>query len=150
MSDFQTRALDIVNHFAQIVPELIDDVSQKGAYVYAEDPDQNRYVEVDYYYFSEHLPGIKLGEKITFEQVVEAILLTANITDASEDFKNAIYSEVENSFGIQYQLAVNYLETAKTQIKQINEEAGKEILNPWVLDTMLAGATDFYESSRCW
>lgn len=150
MSNFKERALDIVNHFAFLVPELTDDVSRKSDYIYVDDPSESRWVEVSFDSIAKKLPSIASGEQIDTEQIVEAILAVEGIDDASEEFKDAIYYEVDNSWGFQYNLALNYLEKAKKEVIAINVEAGETILNPWVLDTMLSGATEFYESSRCW
>lgn len=150
MSDFKTRALDIVNHFAKLVPEVEEDASRRSDYVYVDDPTGSRYLEVSFYDLSQQIPEIKEGAVVNINQLVEAALALEGIEDASEEFKKDIKSAIEDSFGIQYELANVYLKKALKEIEEINKEAGEVILSTWVLHSMLAGAKEFYESSRCW
>ena len=150
MSNFKERALDIVNHFAKLVPEVEEDASRRSDYVYVEEPNGDKYIEVSYYALSEVLPEIKTGAEVSFDQLTEAAFKAEGIENPSEEFVKAVKEALEDSFGIQYKLANTYLQKALKEIEEINKEAGEIILSTWVLHAMLSGARDFYESSRCW
>ena len=150
MSNFKERAFDILSNFAELVPAVPSDFETKGDYIYVEDPTGTRYVEVSFSDASQYLPQLERNEFVSIEALMEACLKAERIDDASEEFKNAIYAELDESFGMQYELAKRYLKHARTAMSALNQEAGYEILNVDVLDKLLSGATEFYESSRCW
>lgn len=150
MSNFKERAFDILSNFAELVPAVPSDFESKSDYIYVYDPDGDRDLEVSFRDASKHLPQLERNEKVSIEDLMEACLKAADLTDASEDFKNAIYAELDDSFGMQYELAKCYLQHARKAMTSLNQEAGYEILNVDVLDKLLSGATEFYESSRCW
>ena len=150
MSNFKERAFDILSNFAELVPAVPSHFESKSDYIYVEDPSTDRYIEVSFKQASQHLPQLERNEYVSIEALMEACLKAEGINDASEEFKNAIYAELDDSFGMQYELAKCYLKHARKAMAALNEEAGYGILDVDVLDKLLSGATEFYESSRCW
>ena len=43
-----------------------------------------------------------------------------------------------------------YNKFQQQELKQLNEEAGKTLVNIEIIDALLQGPQEFYESSRCW
>lgn len=150
MSNFKERAFDILSNFAELVPAIPTDFENKSDYIYVYDNETRQELEVSFHSASQYLPQLERNESVSIEDLVEACLKAENITDASEQFKDAIYAELDDSFGMQYELAKCYLQHATKALTALNEEAGYEILNVDVLTKILSGATEFYESSRCW
>ena len=150
MSNFKERAFDILSNFAELVPAVPSDFESKSDYIYVYDPDGKRDLEVSFHQLVQHLPQLERNTSVSISDLVEACLKAENITDASEDFKDSIYAELDDSFGMQYALAKCYLKHARQALVALNQEAGYEVLNEDILEKLLSGAKEFYESSRCW
>ena len=80
----------------------------------------------------EQNPYKGVPEKYTPEDVVELV------------------EHIKNNFWYNYHLILGLASNVKKELKQLNEEAGKTLVNIEIFDALLQGPQEFYESSRCW
>lgn len=134
-----TELLARISQFSAKVSCLtVDYETSKSAYIYAYLGDEDAEVE---FYLSTDLEFIVNN---TNKDIADFLLKTYEPNkEFSKDFLEEFEKEVENNFYIQYQK----LYKEKEDLERHSTALG---FDPNIFENLLAGATEFYESSRCW
>ena len=158
MSNLHVKALEILNNYSTIAARLhsYHDYENRGGYIYFDTEEDAFQVELE----AIRIDGVSLerhlrsGGSLDATEVAELVLEQNPYKGVPEKYTPEdvveLVEHIKNNFWYNYHLILGLASNVKKELKQLNEEAGKTLVNIEIIDALLQGPQEFYESSRCW
>lgn len=158
MSNLHAKALEILNNYSTLATRLqsYSDYENRGGYIYFETDDDPFEVELEAIRVNNKSLeyALRSGNNLTPQEVAELVLeqnpykgVPAKYTP--EDVVELV-ERIKENYWYNYHLITGMAINVQKELKALNEEAGKTLVNLDIIHALLQGPREFYESSRCW